>query len=429
MKNSFKNQIAFGLFVAILLTPVIIWLTLEPISDRFEHLWQSIGQISGLLGIVLLSLNLFLSARLRRFEKFLPGINKIYEYHHHIGGTALILLLLHPVSLALTFASTSFYQAFLLFIPADAVALALGQYSLYGLLALLIITFYINLPYEWWRLSHALLGVPLLLGSLHMLLIPSDVSRSPALKYYLLVLILVGLSSYLYRTVFGSWLVKRYKYEITEVQTFGSITEITAKPVAEAMPYLAGQYAFLQIPNLGFSFETHPFSVSSAPTKEGTVRFSIKNSGDFTSQLKDLAVGTRVKLEGGYGVFTAEQCIRSRQVWIAGGIGITPFLALAGELNGETVDLFYCVNTRSEAVYEEGLLALKKSGKNINVHLFCSDKDGRITADYIAKSVADIQKTDIFVCGPPAMMTALKNQFKDLGISKANIHSEEFSFS
>ena len=423
-------MVAVSIFGALTGMPILIWLTLEPFGVRFgsiAFLVLSVGQLAGILGMVLLSINLIISARLRLYERFLPGFNVLYGYHHTIGGLALVLLLIHPVALAFSAVGGSFSQILFLFLPSQELSVLFGQLALGLLLVLLIITLYIKLPYEWWRLSHMLLGIPLLLASMHVFLIPSDVARSLGLKYFLLGLAIIGLVSYFYRTVLGHWLIKRYNYVIGSVRNLGEITEITAKPVGVAIPFEPGQYAFIKIKGLGFSFETHPFSFSASPTATGEVRFSAKNLGDYTKDLKKIKEGARMTLEGGYGTFTIRNIKKARQVWVAGGIGVTPFLSMAGDMGGEQTEVFYCVNDWSEAVYAEELRELARKNSNLRVQVWNSRERGRITGRDIAKQVTDISARDILLCGPVSMMDALQDQLRTLGVNPASIHTEAFA--
>jgi len=122
------------------------------------------------------------------------------------------------------------------------------------------------------------------------------------------------------------------------------------KPRGRHLRYRPGQFAFLRFDLPGLK-QAHPFTVSSAPQADGKLRFSIKASGEWTSALsRTLSVGTTAFVEGPYGHFTLPKHVEPT-VWIAGGIGITPFLAWAEALapDASPVHLFYYVRTKAEA--------------------------------------------------------------------------------
>ena len=121
------------------------------------------------------------------------------------------------------------------------------------------------------------------------------------------------------------------------------------------------------------------------------------------------------------------------QIWVAGGIGITPFLSMAKSLpeSGYKIDLYYSVKTASELIDWDSLygVAMAKNG-NFRVIPYVGDQyKDRLSVDLIEKMSGEITNRDIFICGPPPMMASLKKQFKDKGVPTARIHSEEFGMS
>src|SRR5690606_1895637 len=104
------------------------------------------------------------------------------------------------------------------------------------------------------------------------------------------------------------------------------VTEVTCH-MGPAWPgHRAGQFAFVTFDRIEGA---HPFTIASADRENGTVTFLIKSLGDFTRNLSQkISVGQTVNIEGPYGCFNFDRRNRkSHQIWIAGGIGITPFLA------------------------------------------------------------------------------------------------------
>lgn len=117
----------------------------------------------------------------------------------------------------------------------------------------------------------------------------------------------------------------------------------------------------------------------------------------------------------------------NKQTWIAGGIGITPFLSMSNSLpdNGYEIDLYYCVNNKSEAIFLNELLKVSKKIKKFNVFPIYSDEN-KLSVDKLLKS----NNSEIFMlCGPRSMMKELEKQLINNGISRSNIYYEEFSLS
>jgi predicted ferric reductase len=152
--------------------------------------------------------------------------------------------------------------------------------------------------------------------------------------------------------------------------------------------------------------------------------------GQYTAQLQNLKIGAEARIEGPFGVFSYLKSKNKEQVWIAGGIGITPFLSMAKSLIDKSykIDLYYCVNTKSEMVFLEEFKKISFQNENFKIIPVCSDVDGRINIKIINKFSGNILKKDFFLCGPGAMMQGTRSILLENNVLSGNIHSEEFSF-
>jgi predicted ferric reductase len=359
----------------------------------------------------------------------------VYGRHHWIGGIALSLLLFHPLLLVLKYLSVSFRDAALFFLPAaNNLPNGFGLVALASLITLLVITFYSRLPYHQWKLTHWFMRVAFVFAVLHLLVIQSDVSRFMPLKWYMLLLAAIGLTSAAYRSVVSWTAWGNCKYEMKEVRALSSdITEIVLSPVGKALAYRPGQFSFIRFVQKGFTAESHPFTLSSSPD-EPELRFSIKASGDDTKTLMQLKSGTYAYLEGPFGEFIFDRAELKRQIWVAGGIGITPFLSMARSLprsaglsryGGYDINMFYCVKNSDEAVFLKELEQIAERFSRFRVMPWYSDVSGFITAQAIEKR-SGLRDADIFICGPGKMIRSLRTQMIGLGVLKKRMYSEEF---
>ena len=124
----------------------------------------------------------------------------------------------------------------------------------------------------------------------------------------------------------------RFEYRVESVKAINDrVVAIEMAPRGRAMRFSPGQFVFVQFFQRGISTEAHPFSVSSTP-EDGRLRIVVKALGDYTSRLPALRRGAVARIEGPFGKFSHHNCPNRKQVWIAGGIGITPFLSMAGTL-------------------------------------------------------------------------------------------------
>lgn len=433
----FKREY-FSWFIVLMLcfAPVIFWFQAPTFIPRFSDLTTSmanIGQILGLIGSAMFAISLLLSARLHFLDKIFGGLDKVYYCHNQLSQLAFIMLLLHPLFLLPKYSGGTFSGA--------ANFLWIGSYwpknwgviSLYFLIVLIVLTLFLRPKYNIWKWTHKFMGLAFFLASLHVWLIPSDVARYMPLRVYMLSLAGIGLIAFVYRTLLGWLLIKKYKYKVINVLALNdSIYEINMEPIGGPMYFTPGQFIFIHFLGKNISEESHPFSVTSSPN-ENKLSIIVKNSGDYTSKISSILPGTIAKIEGPFGAFNFKKAKNKNQIWIAGGIGITPFMSMAKSIkkeDGYNIDLYYCVRNEGDAVYL-GLLenisaALSSTFK---VFPFYSADGIRIDAEFIQKTSGRLSNNnDIFICATPNAIESLTEQFRAKGISKKLIHSEVFDF-
>lgn len=408
------------------LLPILFWVIAHwPISEVFSDsytVFLSLGQITGLIGMCLFSINLILSARLKFLENAFNGLNVIYKKHHQIGGVAFILMMIHPIFLLFSRLTISIDYAKKLIIPGNDFNIDLGIISLSLIMTLLIITFYTKLPYQIWRLTHKFTGAVFIIAVFHSFLIPSTITQDKFLWFYMLFIVSIGTISYLYRTILFRFLVRKYKYTVSKVKKLNNkVVEITLSPSTnQVIEYNPGQFIFVGFKSQKVTNEVHPFSIASANSSDMVIISKIE--GDYTTNLMNLEIGVGAEVEGAFGRFSYIFYPNLKQIWIAGGIGITPFIGMAKGLETDpnfNVDLYYCLKDETEKLG----LPLKRA----NLKLFLSKTMGHITGKYIKDNSKDFEIADFFVCGPPVLMKSIRKQLVELGIKNSKIHTEEFA--
>lgn len=421
-----------NIIIILSLIPVVIWSLMAPISTRvgdISTIATSLGQIFGLVGMVLFSINLILAGKFKFLDKFFKGLDKVYMNHSKIGSIAFSLMLFHPLMLVVQYLMISTKSAAMFFVPFVNMNITWGIISLFIMIVLISFTFYIKLKYNVWKFSHKFMTLAFIFAVIHTLVISSDISRNAILRYYILGFAFMAFFVIARKFFFDYVFNKKIEYKVKKIRQLNKdITEIEMIPVNKPIQFTSGQFAFFTFVGRYISSESHPFSISSNPV-DANLKITIKNLGDYTKLVSDIMEGDTAFVDGPYGHFSYENSKSKKQVWIAGGIGITPFFSMARGLDPSySVNFFYSVKEEGEAIYTKELTEISNSNPGLKFNLWNTRERGYIDANIIFKSVGSLDNMDFFFCGPPIFMESLKKQFLDLGVNISRIHYENFSF-
>ena len=190
-----------------------------------------------------------------------------------------------------------------------------------------------------------------------------------------------------------------------------------------------GQFFSWRFMAPGLWWHSHPFSVSASPQPD-MLRITIRDLGDTSRALSQIAAGTKVIAEGPYGVFTADARHGEHVLLIAGGVGITPIRAVLEELPEQTdVHLIYRVPDRKSLVLWEELDQIASTRPHTTVrYLVGSRREHPVDARTLAQMVPQVSRRDWYVCGPQPLVNAVRTAAEVLGVPKERVHHEEFAF-
>ncbi|MGI9657698.1 MAG: ferredoxin reductase family protein [Gaiellaceae bacterium] len=381
------------------------------------------GLFIGAVSIVLMAWSFVLAVRLRWLEPLFGGLDSMYRSHRWAGALAVVAMFLHTsveseIEGGVLGASRSLANG------AESLA-GVGEFLLYALIGLSLIRWF---PYRYWRLTHKFLGVPFAFASLHFFTAEKPYANGSGWGWYFGIWMLAGLGAYLTRVVGRDMALQGTRYRVRSVEHQGSTTALSLAPVGAKLKHHAAQFAVLKLQRRGLS-EPHVFTIASSPESK-ELRFYIRSLGDWTEKIRraDL-VGADVIVEGPYGEFQPAHPGRAPTYWIAGGVGITPFLSATDGLPTMPGDarptLVYCVRSREDATARAALEQAALEGR-INLEWFESSAGRRFTHESFAALVngADLRDAHVAVCGPLGLVGSVRDAAFALGAK--HVETEAF---
>lgn len=437
-----RIRLALGVAVLVLLA---LWLATSPFAGLpvTVFAWREpFLQGTGLLAIGLMSVAMILSTRPVLFEPVLGGLDKMYRLHKWLGVTALVLAVAHwlwveapkwlvglgwlarPARMPAELPANPVLRGLhALRGPAESV----GEWAFYALLLLLGLALVKRVPYRRFFQLHRLL--PLVYGVLvfHSVVLLKASSWPKPLGVVMALLMGAGTVAALI-VLFGA--VGRGRQAVAVVEKVALYADLDVLEVAVQLQgrwpgHRAGQFAFLRF---DASEGAHPFTIVSPWVDDGRLAFLIKGLGDYTCALPALIKpGDLLRVEGPYGRFSFDG-LQPRQIWVGGGIGITPFIARLQQLalhpDGKTIDLFHTTTMVDEAAFAR--LRRAAGAAQVQLHLMVDAVDGRLTAERLCAAVADWRRADVWFCGPAAFGNALRRDLLARGLPGSDFHQELF---
>jgi predicted ferric reductase len=418
---------------SLVLVPIALWATARPLDGRVAGATATLGSlanITGLAGMSAFAINLAIGSRLRAIVRLFGSLEAMYAAHARLAVYALALLAAHAVLATGRAATRSGEDALELVVPASGWAVFAGTVALAGLSAALALTFLGRLSHEAFVVVQRTLGVTFAVAALHGLGVPGTRSSTPLLVW-LAVLTALALAAFVRRSFLARLIVRRHRYTVAAVSRLDdSVSEIRLETDGRSISFLPGQFVFVSFHADTVTREPHPYSIASSPDSS-VLAIVVKALGDHTATLMTLAPGAPADIEGPYGAFSYRNVPNLRQIWIAGGIGVTPFLSMARSLDGSAreIDFYYCTEGPEHAHFLDELFALADRHPWFRVVPVRTRSLGRISAqDIIGVSLPIEHDAAILICGPSAMMANLSTQFCEMGVPRSRLYFEDFSF-
>ena len=380
---------------------------------------RAAGVVLGWIGCGLLLSSLALALREPRLASWLGGIEAMVFWHQWCGFAGYLALLAHPLALASGFLPATPKEAWQTVSPlSESWPVWTGWLSLIVLMVGLGATFAERLAYRTRRILHAAMGAGVLLGLVHLMLLGIDEPVEPILAAAALLL---G-----WRAIKEDWGVGALPFVVSFVKPVAEgVVEITLKPLADAISARPGQFVVVAF-HSGRSFrgcgEFHPFTVS-AGDASGDLRIAVKAIGDCTRRMQAIETGVAARVQGPFGELHAEASA-APELWVAGGMGVTPFLALlrSGHLTAPTI-LLYLYKTPVDAAFLAELEAFAREDDRLRL---CAIPTGLDLPDLdaVLPDAARLAGRDCYLSGPPAMVRGMTRALRKRGVAARRVHSE-----
>jgi propane monooxygenase reductase subunit len=206
----------------------------------------------------------------------------------------------------------------------------------------------------------------------------------------------------------------------------------------EEIKFFPGQYMDFQVPGHD---ATRSFSMANTPNRDGLFEFVIKvyPGGLFSSLLPSIQIGDRLGVEGPFGAFRLRESSSADLLFVGGGAGIAPLLALLRSMSERGIErkvtFYYGARTRRDLCFREELDRLQEELPGLTFVPALSEptaddgwegETGLIT-DVVARREAALAGVDAYVCGPPPMVEAAIGTLIRLGRSEDHIFYDKFT--
>jgi predicted ferric reductase len=433
MSTRARDFVGPAIIIILSVANILLWVLARP-ADQSGL--RYVGEILGAEAVLMFSMALVLVTLIPAIESIFNGMDRVALWHKYLAVAGVVLMLAHPVLAAaeplpgltsLTILGTglgSLAQLGLLVLAVWALAPSLSRMRWGAPLKALA-----RKSYSKWLTAHRLMGLFVIAAVAHGALVDPALEESTTLRVVYLAIGGVGIAAYLYRELLARHVIHVYDYTVSQATQLNDTTlNVRLAPTGDPLTYRPGQFLVVAFGGT-FGWERHPFTIDSSP-EDPYLELTIKASGDYTSTLyAGMTPGVPAKVVGPFGRFDYRQG-GDQQVWIAGGVGVTPFLSWIRSLDDgfhRTVEFWYSVEHESDALFHDEIQAAAAKHPTFHPHLAVTSRDGYLTAQQAAGDLEVGTTTSVFMCGPPPMTKALQQGFESLGVPKDQVRFERFS--
>ena len=382
---------------------------------------------SGVAALVLMGFASMLGARWRWVESAFGGLDRVYATHKWLGVWALVFACVHLVFKA---GMSGWDTAAIIALPSFMGRL-LRQSSFVALMVIVLLALNRNIPYRTWRWWHKLSGPLFVVVVLHWLSIKTPIALASPAGVWLATASTLGVAGALYKLVLYPFVSRHADYRVVQVLPGPSAVKLVMAPRGRGIPFKAGQFAFVALNHAGLR-EPHPFTLASAGAPDQPVELVIRALGDYTARLVSQAeVGMEAQVYGPFGRFTRPAAAQ-REVWIAGGVGISPFLAWLDDASASGLDRVTLFNFQTPGRAFPACREVAASAAARGVGYVAMP--GPVTSPEFQVPFADLVRQagpgglQIRFCGPRGLLLEVRKAMATHRVAEAQLQHEFFEF-
>ncbi|HEX6994489.1 MAG TPA: ferredoxin reductase family protein [Gammaproteobacteria bacterium] len=417
----FKTWHAIGLIAAVSLA-----VTMHEVTRDTRFTLEALSLAAGVTALSLMGAAALLGGRFGFVESLFGGLDRVYIAHKWLGIWALGFASFH-------FAFAAEHDAWITMPIVELprfVTRLVRQLSFLALMLIVLLALNRKIRYGVWRWWHKLSGPLFLIVILHWLSFRSPIALAEPAGIWLAAMSALGVAGAGYKLLLYPFVARHGRYRVVGVSPGPSAMHLELEPVQRPIAFKPGQFGFLRMKEDGLR-EPHPFTIAAGGDGDGRVHFVIRALGDYTRELVARTVpGMHAEIYGPYGRF--ERRPAAREVWIAGGVGITPFISWLTDPNAERfgdVTLFYFFTPGREfpsgeiirgLAEERGAACVPVAGEPSSPEFV--ERLGRIAA---AGDPADVV---VSFCGPAGLLDAVRERVRAAGIPDASLRHEHVEF-
>lgn len=382
---------------------------------------------SGIAAVSLMAMAAVLGARWKWVESVFGGLDRVYETHKWLGVWALVFGSIHLVFKA---GDAEWQTAAIMVLPGPTTRLV-RQLSFVALMLIVLLALNRNIPYRVWRWWHKLSGPLFLIVVAHWLSFKSPIALASPAGLWLAALSALGMIAAAYKLLLYPSLSQHAEYRLQSVSANASAVHLQLAPAGRKIPFVPGQFAFLSFKRDGLR-EPHPFTIASAAKEDGSIAFMVRSLGDYTARLvKEAEPGLTADVYAPFGRFQRAADGRA-EIWIAGGVGVTPFLAWLQEADGgrfERVTFFHFFTPGRELpeTVDPRALAEERGVELVDIATGPGAPEFRRRFAQVVAQAGPGQ-VRISFCGPKGLLKQVRSLMRETGVPDDCLRHELFEF-